>query len=152
MNVRLFSVCAVAGLAGWVAGGCADHQPAYAYIPPPPVAGTVGTGRGLNYTPAVPAQGAYVPAPAPAPGAVQEPPPGATVIVSQPPPAPQAEITPPAPGPDYVWTPGYYDWNGFAWVWAPGVWVRPPYRGALWFGGHWDYRGGRSVWVRGRWR
>src|SRR6185503_19844670 len=41
-----------------------------------------------------------------------------TVVVTPPPaPAPQVEIIPVFPGPDYVWTPGWWSWNGGAWIW-----------------------------------
>ncbi|HEV7925666.1 MAG TPA: hypothetical protein VGR14_09930 [Verrucomicrobiae bacterium] len=135
MKVRL--VAALAALAGIFTGGCTTSQPVY--VAPPPTGGvTIAPGPTT--------------APPPAPGTLQEPPPGSTVVGSQPPPTPPTEVAPAAPGPDYVWTTGYYNWNGVAWVWIPGVWVVPPYRGALWFGGHWHYGGGRAVWVRGRWR
>jgi hypothetical protein len=134
MKVRFRLVSALAGLAAAYAGGCADHQPVY--VAPPPVAGTY-----------IPDQ--TLPA-APAP---VEPPPGTAVAASQPPPAPPVEAAlPPAPGPGYVWTTGYWNWNGAAWVYAPGVWVLPPFHGTVWFGGHWVFRGGRHVWVRGHWR
>ena len=131
-----------AGLAALVIAGCVIREPVY--TAPPPVAV-------VNATPAptpVPA-----PVPVPAPGSVPEPAAGTSVAATQPPPVvPQVEVAPPQPGPDYVWTAGYWNWNGVAWVWAPGLWVLPPYRGAVWLGGHWGYRGGRAYWVRGRWR
>jgi hypothetical protein len=37
-------------------------------------------------------------------------------------PSPMAESIPGAPGPDYEWVPGYWTWNGAAWVWIYGVW------------------------------
>jgi hypothetical protein len=46
---------------------------------------------------------------------VLNPDPGAT-------PAPLAEAMPVAPGPDYYWAPGYWSWNGAAWIWSYGVW------------------------------
>jgi hypothetical protein len=134
MKSRIRFLGALAALGGLVAGGCAD-KPAPLYTPPPPVEGAT-----------------YAPAPAQPPGTIQEPPPGVAVAAPVPPPALPAEVAPPAPGPDYVWTAGYYNWNGTAWVWAPGVWVLPPRRGAVWFGGHWEYRAGRHVWMGGRWR
>ncbi|HEX4120602.1 MAG TPA: YXWGXW repeat-containing protein [Verrucomicrobiae bacterium] len=94
----------------------------------------------------------------PAPVASSEPPPSGpqvpppTMEPSAPQPAPQADVLVAAPGPGYVWTAGYYDWNGAAWLWLPGRWLRPPHPGAVWWGGHWDRRHGRRVWVRGRWR
>jgi hypothetical protein len=142
MRTKFFVSSTMAGLTALIANGCVEEHPVY--TAPPPVAGT--------YAPApTPAPG---PAPAPAPSAAPvEPPPGTAVTASVPPPAPPVDVAvTPAPGPDYVWTAGYWNWNGVAWVWVPGVWVHPPFRGAVWFGGHWAFRGGRHVWVRGRWR
>jgi hypothetical protein len=141
MKAKLGFVCILAGLALAAVSGCTTHEPVY--VSPPPVAG--------SYTPppaGVPPPGQSVAPPA----TVPEPPAGTAVTASVPPPAPPMETAPPAPGPDYVWTPGYYNWNGVAWVWAPGIWVVPPYRGAVWFRGGWVYRGGRAYWSRGRWR
>jgi hypothetical protein len=135
MKTKFCVVSTMGGLAAFISSGCVEQRPVY--VPPPPA-------------------GAYAPAPTPVPGPAPvpaEPPPNTAVTASVPPPAPPVDVAVgPAPGPDYVWTAGYYNWNGVAWVWAPGVWVHPPFHGAVWFGGHWAFRGGRHVWVRGRWR
>lgn len=52
----------------------------------------------------------------------------------------------------YVWRPGYWSWNGVRYVWMPGVYLRPPYAGAVWVPGHWVGRRRGWVWVGGRWR
>jgi len=39
------------------------------------------------------------------------------------PPPPRAEALPP-PRHGYVWTPGYWNWNGHRHVWVSGTWVR----------------------------
>jgi len=82
----------------------------------------------------------------PAPGPV-----GAEVEVGGPPPAPIVETVTVAPDPAFIWVGGYWAWNG-RWVWSPGHWDRPPYRGARWYGPRYVYRGGHHVWVRGGWR
>lgn len=71
------------------------------------------------------------------------------------PPAPLVE-TPygVAPGPDYIWTPGFYDWDGNNWAWRHGAWRRPPHHGDHYVPTHWDHeRGGyrvhRSHWEHG---
>ena len=51
-------------------------------------------------------------------------------------PEPLIETVPVAPGPGFAWVPGYWSWNGSAWIWIYGVW-RPP----VYFGWH----------RRGRW-
>ena len=69
------------------------------------------------------------------------------------PPAPIVEARIVQPGPGYVWLPGHYFWNGFEYVWRPGVWVRPPRGRAVWAPGHWVNEGRRGYfWVEGRWR
>jgi hypothetical protein len=154
MKMRFCLVSVLAGLAGLVIGGCVIQQPVY--TSPPPVAGgpsgVVGVGRGVDFTAPLPAPGINAPM-LTAPGNVPEPPAGTAVTASIPPPtAPQVEVGPQPPGPDYVWAAGYWNWNGAAWIWAPGGWVLPPFRGAVWLGGRWGYRGGRAYWARGRWR
>jgi hypothetical protein len=65
------------------------------------------------------------------------------------PPAAVVETRPIAPGPGYVWTPGYYHWNGNSYVWLNGAWAHPPhhhhrYVAGVWVHGHrgWYYRNG----------
>src|SRR5678816_4540640 len=44
------------------------------------------------------------------------------VIVTQRPPPPVEEVRPRSPGRRYVWTPGYWVWDG-RWLWQPGQWT-----------------------------
>jgi|SRR5271156_5399144 len=83
---------------------------------------------------------------------VQSPPPGQPgVVVGEPPPPPQVDVVVAPPGPGFAWVGGYWTWQG-RWIWAPGRWARPPYRGALWVGGRWRRHGHGFVWVSGGWR
>jgi hypothetical protein len=68
-------------------------------------------------------------------------------------PAAQAvlESRPPAPYPTYVWRPGYHRWVGSRFVWAPGTWARPPYRGGIWVPGRWDHEHRGYFWRSGHW-
>ena len=68
-----------------------------------------------------------------APQPVPQPQP-APVVVAPPAPPPETVVVAPAPG--YVWVGGDWVWNG-RWVWAPGHWAYPPYRGAVWVRGGW---------------
>jgi WXXGXW repeat (2 copies) len=70
------------------------------------------------------------------------------------PPPPPREVVPGRPGghPDWVWRPGYQRWDGGRYIWVPGAYAAPPYRGARWVPGHYDHRGGGWFWVDGRWR
>ncbi len=75
-----------------------------------------------------------------------------STVISQPPPvtAP-VEVVPVAPGPDYVWTPGYWSWQGH-WVWIGGTWVIRPRPHMIWVGGHWAHHPRGWMWERGHWR
>ncbi len=67
-----------------------------------------------------------------------------------PPPLPEYD-QPPCPGDDYIWTPGYWDYDSDGYYWVPGAWVYAPYEGALWTPGYWSYDRGRYGWHRGYW-
>jgi hypothetical protein len=56
------------------------------------------------------------------------------------------------PGPRYVWTLGYYRYDGRRYVWVPGRYVLPPRPHARWVPGHWAHRRGGYVWIEGHWR
>jgi hypothetical protein len=76
----------------------------------------------------------------------------AAVFVSvaiAPPPIPVYE-QPLCPGEGYIWTPGYWAWNGEGYEWVEGAWVVAPYVGALWTPGYWGYSGG-YFWHAGYW-
>ncbi len=57
-----------------------------------------------------------------------------------------------APGRGYVWTSGYQRWDGRAYVWVPGQWLRPPRPRARWVAPHWVKSRGEWVFIEGRWR
>jgi hypothetical protein len=75
---------------------------------------------------------------------------GAVIIVD--PPAPRFGVVGVAPGPGFVWTEGYWNLRGAAWVWAPGRWVRPPRHGAVWVGAAWRHEGAHWRYHHGYWR
>jgi hypothetical protein len=76
------------------------------------------------------------------------------IIKEQPPaiPAPQVEVQSAAPSPDYVWIPGYWDWNGSEYVWISGKWAELSAPQATWVPGHWEQTGGGWMWVSGYWK
>lgn len=76
----------------------------------------------------------------------------ADVFVRIAPPRPVIETRVPPPGPGYVWTPGYHRWEGNAYVWVPGGWVRPPHPHDHWVAHRWVHRKGGWVMVEGHWR
>jgi hypothetical protein len=48
-----------------------------------------------------------------------------------PPPELPAYEQPICPGDGYIWTPGYWAWDG-EYYWVPGTWVMAPETGYLW--------------------
>jgi hypothetical protein len=58
---------------------------------------------------------------------------------------------PPLPEPGYLWTPGYWAWDGMDYFWVPGTWVQPPVSDMLWTPGYWGWRDGFYGWNPGYW-
>jgi hypothetical protein len=76
---------------------------------------------------------------------------GAYVVAAGPPP-PRYGVMGYAPGPGYMWTDGFYDLRGSAWVWVPGPWRRPPHAGVMWVAPAWHQERRRWRFHRGYWR
>jgi hypothetical protein len=76
---------------------------------------------------------------------------GVGVSVGFPPPVLPVYVQPVIPAPGYIWTPGYWAWNGAGYYWVPGTWVLPPYYGALWTPGYWGWVGGVYAFHAGYW-
>jgi WXXGXW repeat (2 copies) len=74
---------------------------------------------------------------------------GLFVSVTIAPPALPVYVQPPIPGPGYLWTPGYWAWDG-SYYWVPGTWVLAPV-GLLWTPGYWGWSGGVYLWHAGYW-
>ena len=56
------------------------------------------------------------------------------------------------PGPNYMWTPGYWAWDGVGgYYWVPGTWVVAPAVGLLWTPGYWGWNNGGYLWNAGYW-
>lgn len=54
------------------------------------------------------------------------------------------------PGDGYMWTPGYWAWDG-DYYWVPGDWVMPPEAGFLWTPGYWGWGGEGFIFNQGYW-
>jgi WXXGXW repeat (2 copies) len=67
-----------------------------------------------------------------------------------PPPLPIYE-QPPIPEPGYIWTPGYWAWDGYDYYWVPGTWVLAPQPGLLWTPGYWGWQNGVYAFQEGYW-
>ncbi|MFZ0794629.1 MAG: hypothetical protein WAM65_12720 [Candidatus Korobacteraceae bacterium] len=48
--------------------------------------------------------------------------------------------------------PGYYRYNGHAYIWVAGRYAIPPSHYRAWVPGRWVLRNGGYVWVAGYWR
>ncbi len=55
------------------------------------------------------------------------------------------------PGDGYIWTPGYWAWDGSDYYWVPGTWVMAPEPGYLWTPGYWAWGGGGYIFHQGYW-
>jgi len=53
--------------------------------------------------------------------------------------------------PDWAWRAGYYRWDGYRYIWVPGVYTAPPYRGGRWVPGHYRQTPHGYIWVEGHW-
>ena len=100
--------------------------------------------------PAPPAAAVVEEAPPPA-AEVAVPDPEAEVRVNEPPPALPDYEQPACPVEGYIWTPGYWHWNGVAYYWVPGTWVGPPRVGVVWTPAYWGFVGGVYVFHAGYW-
>ncbi len=60
-------------------------------------------------------------------------------------------VQPVCPGDGYIWTPGYWAWDGTDYYWVPGTWVMAPEVGYLWTPGYWGWGVGGFVFHEGYW-
>src|ERR1700753_4284926 len=76
---------------------------------------------------------------------------GLNVQVEVAPPDIPAYTQPDLPAPGYLWTPGYWAWDGMDYYWVPGTWVEPPVNGMLWTPGYWAFKDGFCSCTDGYW-
>jgi hypothetical protein len=67
-------------------------------------------------------------------------------------PPPRMEPVPPLPHGAYIWRPGYWRWNGRAYLWVPGRYLIRQPGWHEWVQGRWVMRGGGWVWIDPYWR
>src|SRR5713101_6448700 len=78
---------------------------------------------------------------------------GVGVVVNfAPPPLPVYE-QPLCPSEGYIWTPGYWAWDGDGddYYWVPGTWVLVPEVGFFWTPGYWAWDGSGFIFYEGYW-
>src|SRR5271169_1297021 len=67
------------------------------------------------------------------------------------PPALPVYEQPICPGDGYIWTPGYWAWDGNDYYWVPGTWVEAPEVGFFWTPGYWGWGGSAFFFHEGYW-
>jgi hypothetical protein len=55
------------------------------------------------------------------------------------------------PGDGYIWTPGYWAWDGEDYYWVPGTWVLAPEVGYFWTPPYWGWGGAAFIFHEGYW-
>ena len=73
------------------------------------------------------------------------------VSVSFGPPAIPVYEQPICPGDGYIWTPGYWAWDGNDYYWVPGTWILAPEVGFFWTPGYWGWGGSGFFFHDGYW-
>jgi hypothetical protein len=74
------------------------------------------------------------------------------VVVAPPPPPVVVEARLVAPGQGYSWVAGHHRWDGRAYLWMPGTWVRSPRPRAVWVPAQWVRERRGWYFVEGHWR
>jgi hypothetical protein len=73
----------------------------------------------------------------------------AALVTIAPPPLPVYE-QPLCPADGYLWTPGYWAWDG-SYYWVPGTWVPNPQQGFIWTPPYWSWGAGGFSFHEGYW-
>jgi WXXGXW repeat (2 copies) len=55
------------------------------------------------------------------------------------------------PGDGYIWTPGYWAWDGSDYYWVPGTWILAPEVGYFWTPPYWGWGGSAFIFHAGYW-
>jgi len=76
---------------------------------------------------------------------------GVAVAVSFGPPELPVYEQPVCPEEGYIWTPGFWAWDGDDYYWVPGTWVPAPEVGFLWTPGYWDWQDSGFFFHDGYW-
>lgn len=76
---------------------------------------------------------------------------GVYISVGFPPPELPVYEQPICPGDGYIWTPGYWAWDGYDYYWVPGTWVLAPEVGYFWTPPYWGWGGAGFIFHEGYW-
>src|SRR6267154_6566893 len=73
------------------------------------------------------------------------------ISVGYPPPPLPVYEQPICPEEGYIWTPGYWAWDGDDYYWVPGTWVLAPEVGFFWTPPYWGWGGSAFLFHTGYW-
>src|SRR6267154_5463903 len=73
------------------------------------------------------------------------------ISVGYPPPPLPVYEQPICPEEGYIWTPGYWAWDGDDYYWVPGTWVLAPEVGFFWTPPYWGWGGSAFLFHAGYW-
>src|SRR5712664_3033044 len=73
------------------------------------------------------------------------------ISVGYPPPPLPVYEQPIWPEEGYIWTPGYWAWDGDDYFWVPGTWVLAPEPGFFWTPAYWGWSGAVFAFHEGYW-
>src|SRR2546428_9102862 len=73
------------------------------------------------------------------------------ISVGYPPPPLPVYEQPICPEEGYIWTPGYWAWDGNDYFWVPGTWVLAPEPDFFWTPAYWGWSGAVFVFHEGYW-
>ncbi len=73
------------------------------------------------------------------------------ISVGFPPPELPVYEQPVCPADGYIWTPGYWAWDGDDYYWVPGTWVLAPEVGFFWTPPYWGWEGSAYIFHEGYW-
>jgi WXXGXW repeat (2 copies) len=76
---------------------------------------------------------------------------GVSISVGFAPPEIPVYTQPVCPGDGYIWTPGYWAWDGEDYYWVPGTWVLAPQVGYFWTPPYWGWNGVAFAFYDGYW-
>lgn len=76
---------------------------------------------------------------------------GVSISVGFPPPEIPVYTQPVCPGDGYIWTPGYWAWDGADYYWVPGTWILAPQVGYFWTPPYWGWDGVAFIFYDGYW-
>jgi hypothetical protein len=73
------------------------------------------------------------------------------IFVETAPPAAKVSVAPSPARVGYVWSPGYWNWSGSAYVWTEGTWIAVAEPTKKWIAPTWTQEGNKWYFTAGHW-